>query len=84
MQVGFSSPAGQDVRTTKVRSCVRPDQAACPNFAQWPSRLDVVTGRKPVTRARHVTDSLGLQGRQAVRRWPNLRASVAMFRLEQA
>jgi methionine biosynthesis protein MetW len=30
-----------------------------------------------------VTDSFGLQAGQVVRRWPNLRASVAVFRFEQ-
>jgi len=30
-----------------------------------------------------VTDSFGLQDGQVVRRWPNLRASVAVFRFEQ-
>jgi methionine biosynthesis protein MetW len=30
-----------------------------------------------------VTDSFGLQGGQVVRRWPNLMASVAVFRFEQ-
>jgi methionine biosynthesis protein MetW len=31
-----------------------------------------------------VTDRFGLQGGRVVRRWPNLRASVAVFRFEQA
>ena len=31
-----------------------------------------------------VTDSFGLQAGRAVRRWPNLRASVAVFRFERA
>ena len=31
-----------------------------------------------------VTDSFGLRGGQVVRRWPNLRASVAVFRFERA
>jgi hypothetical protein len=30
-----------------------------------------------------VTDSFGLQEGQVVRRWPNLRASVAVFRFER-
>jgi hypothetical protein len=30
-----------------------------------------------------VTDSFGLQAGALVRRWPNLRASVAVFRFEQ-
>jgi methionine biosynthesis protein MetW len=30
-----------------------------------------------------VTDSFGLQGGRVVRRWPNLRASVAVFRFER-
>ena len=81
-----------------------------PNFAHWPNRLHVLTGRMPVTRALPyqwydtpnirvgtfadfevlagtcglaVTDSFGLQAGQVVRRWPNLRASVAVFRFEQ-
>jgi methionine biosynthesis protein MetW len=31
-----------------------------------------------------VTDSFGLQAGQVIRRWPNLRASVAVFKFEQA
>ena len=81
-----------------------------PNFAHWPNRLHVLTGRMPVTRALPyqwydtpnirvgtfadfevlagacglaVTDSFGLQAGQVVRRWPNLRASVAVFRFER-
>ncbi len=81
-----------------------------PNFAHWPNRLRVATGRMPVTRVLPyewydtpnvrfgtyadfevlaqrcglaVTDSFGLQGGEVVRRWPNLRASVAVFRFEQ-
>jgi methionine biosynthesis protein MetW len=81
-----------------------------PNFAHWPNRLRVATGRMPVTRALPyewydtpnirvvtfadfevlarksgltVTDSFGLQDGQVVRRWPNLRASVAVFRFER-
>ncbi len=82
-----------------------------PNFAHWPNRLQVLTGRMPVTRALPyqwfdtpnirvgtfadfevlarrnglaVTDSFGLQGGRIVRRWPNLLASVAVFRFELA
>ncbi len=82
-----------------------------PNFAHWPNRLRVATGRMPVTRALPyqwydtpnirvgtytdfgvlaqrcglaVTDSLGLQAGRMVRRWPNLMASVAVFRFERA
>jgi methionine biosynthesis protein MetW len=82
-----------------------------PNFAHWPNRLHVATGRMPVTKtlpyqwydtpnirvgtfadfevlARTcgltVTDSFGLQGGQVVRHWPNLRASVAVFRFERS
>ena len=78
-----------------------------PNFAHWPNRVRVLSGRMPVTRvlpyewydtpnirvgtyadfevlARKsglvVTDSFGLQGGRVIRRWPNLRASVAVFR----
>jgi methionine biosynthesis protein MetW len=81
-----------------------------PNFAHWPNRLSVVSGRMPVTKvlpyqwydtpnirvgtfadfevlARRiglvVNDSFGLQGGQVLRRWPNLRASVAVFRFER-
>jgi methionine biosynthesis protein MetW len=81
-----------------------------PNFAHWPHRLYVLSGRMPVTRALPyewydtpnirvgtyadfevlagkcglaVTDSFGLQGGRVVRRWPNLLASVAVFRFEQ-
>ncbi len=81
-----------------------------PNFAHWPNRLHVLTGRMPVTRALpyewfdtpnirvgthadfsvlarrcglQVTDSFGLQNGEVVRRWPNLLASVAVFRFEQ-
>ena len=81
-----------------------------PNFAHWPNRLQVLTGRMPVTRALPyewfdtpnirvgtfadfdvlarrcglaVTDSFGLQNGQVLRRWPNLLASVAVFRFEQ-
>ncbi len=82
-----------------------------PNFAHWPNRLRVATGRMPVTRALPyqwydtpnirvgtytdfgvlaqrcglaVTDSFGLQAGRMVRRWPNLMASVAVFRFERA
>ena len=82
-----------------------------PNFAHWPNRVRVLSGRMPVTRvlpyewydtpnirvgtyadfevlARKcglvVTDSFGLQGGCVIRRWPNLRASVAVFRFERA
>jgi methionine biosynthesis protein MetW len=81
-----------------------------PNFAHWPNRLHVATGRMPVTRALPyewydtpnirvgtfadfevlarklglaVTDSFGLQQGRVVRRWPNLLASVAVFRFER-
>jgi methionine biosynthesis protein MetW len=84
---------------------------AFPNFAHWPNRLHVMTGRMPVTRtlpyqwydtpnirvgtyadfevlARKnglaILDSFGLQEGRPVRRWPNWRASVAVFRFEQA
>ncbi|HRD84369.1 MAG TPA: methionine biosynthesis protein MetW [Rubrivivax sp.] len=81
-----------------------------PNFAHWPNRLRVASGRMPVTKALpyewydtpnirvgtyadfevlarksglEVTDSFGLHEGQVVRRWPNLRASVAVFRFER-
>jgi methionine biosynthesis protein MetW len=82
-----------------------------PNFAHWPNRLRVVTGRMPVTKilpyqwydtpnirvgtytdfevlARkdglRVLDSFGIQSGRAVRRFPNLLASVAVFKFERA
>ena len=81
-----------------------------PNFAHWPNRLHVLTGRMPVTRRMPyqwydtpnirvgtfadfevlagkcglaVTDAFGLHEGAAVRRWPNLLASVAVFRFER-
>ncbi len=83
---------------------------AFPNFAHWPNRLHVLTGRMPVTRALPyqwydtpnirvgtladfevlaatcglaVSDSFGLQAGRVVRRWPNLLASVAVFKFER-
>ena len=82
-----------------------------PNFAHWPNRLRVVSGRMPVTKALpyewydtpnirvgtyadfevlarkegfRVLDSFGIQDAQVVRRWPNLAASVAVFKFEKA
>ena len=81
-----------------------------PNFAHWPNRLRVATGRMPVTKALpyewydtpnirvgtyadfevlarkdglRILDSFGIQDGEAVRRWPNLLASVAVFKLER-
>lgn len=81
-----------------------------PNFAHWPNRLRVASGRMPVTRALpyqwydtpnirvgtyadfeilarknglRILDSFGVQHARAVRRWPNLRASVAVFKFER-
>lgn len=81
-----------------------------PNFAHWPNRLRVATGRMPVTKAMpyewydtpnmrfgtladfevlarktglKVTDRFGLQDGEVVRRWPNLLASVAVFKFER-
>ena len=81
-----------------------------PNFAHWPNRVRVASGRMPVTKALpyewydtpnirvgtyadfevlarktglSVTDSFGLQSGRVVRRWPNLRASMAVFRFER-
>ena len=81
-----------------------------PNFAHWPNRLHVVSGRMPVTKvlpyqwydtpnirvgtyadfevlARkqglHILDAFGIQDGASVRRWPNLRASVAVFKFER-
>jgi methionine biosynthesis protein MetW len=83
---------------------------AFPNFAHWPNRLHVLTGRMPVTRALpyqwydtpnirvgtftdfevlaatcglSVSDSFGLQAGRVQRRWPNLLASVAVFKFER-
>ncbi len=82
-----------------------------PNFAHWPNRVRVASGRMPVTKALPyewydtpnirvgtfadfdvlarrtglaVTDSFGLHNGRVLRRWPNLRASVAVFRFEKA
>ena len=81
-----------------------------PNFAHWPNRLHVASGRMPVTRvlpyqwydtpnirvgtyadfevlARRdglrILDSFGIQNGSVVRRWPNLLASVAVFKFER-
>ena len=81
-----------------------------PNFAHWPNRLRVATGRMPVTKALpyewydtpnirvgtyadfevlarkdglRILDSFGIQDGEAVRRWPNLLASVAVFKFER-
>ncbi len=81
-----------------------------PNFAHWPNRVRVVSGRMPVTKALpyewydtpnirvgthtdfevlarknglRILDSFGLRNGQAVRHWPNLRASVAVFKFER-
>ena len=81
-----------------------------PNFAHWPNRLRVASGRMPVTKilpyqwydtpnirvgtyadfevlARKnglsILDSFGLQEGRPIRRWPNSRASVAVFKFER-
>lgn len=81
-----------------------------PNFAHWPNRLRVATGRMPVTKALpyqwydtpnirvgtftdcevllrkdgfQVLDAFGMQDGQAVRRFPNLMASVAVFKFQR-
>ena len=81
-----------------------------PNFAHWPNRLRVATGRMPVTKALpyewydtpnirvgtyadfevlarkdglRILDAFGIQDGEAVRRWPNLLASVAVFKFER-
>jgi len=81
-----------------------------PNFAHWPNRLRVATGRMPVTKtlpyewydtpnirvgtfadfevlARkdglRILDAFGLQDGEPVRRWPNLLASVAVFKFQR-
>ena len=82
-----------------------------PNFAHWPNRLRIATGRMPVTKAMpyewydtpnlrvgtyadfevlarktglSVLDSFGIQGGGVVRRLPNLKASVAVFKFQKA
>jgi len=82
-----------------------------PNFAHWPNRVRVVSGRMPVTRALpyqwydtpnirvgtyadfevlarkdglRILDSFGIQDGRIVRAWPNLRASVGVFKFERA
>ncbi|MEF7615141.1 methionine biosynthesis protein MetW [Aquincola sp. MAHUQ-54] len=82
-----------------------------PNFAHWPNRLRVVSGRMPVTRALpyewydtpnirvgtyadfevlarknglSILDSFGMHQGKVVRGWPNLMASVAVFKFERA
>jgi methionine biosynthesis protein MetW len=82
-----------------------------PNFAHWPNRLRVASGRMPVTKtlpyqwydtpnirvgtyadfevlARknglEVLESFGLQDGRVVKSWPNLLASVAVFKFERA
>ena len=81
-----------------------------PNFAHWPNRLRVASGRMPVTKALpyewydtpnirvgtyadfevlarkdglRILDAFGLQDGEVVRRWPNLLASVAVFKFER-
>ena len=81
-----------------------------PNFAHWPNRLRVATGRMPVTKALpyewydtpnirvgtyadfevlarkdglRILDAFGIERGQAVRRWPNLLASVAVFKFDR-
>ena len=82
-----------------------------PNFAHWPNRLRVLTGRMPVTKtlpyewydtpnirvgtyadfevlARkdglRILDAFGIERGAVVRRWPNLMASVAVFKFDRA
>lgn len=81
-----------------------------PNFAHWPNRLRVASGRMPVTKALpyewydtpnirvgtyadfevlarkdglRILDSFGIQDGEVVRSWPNLLASVAVFKFER-
>jgi methionine biosynthesis protein MetW len=81
-----------------------------PNFAHWPNRVRVASGRMPVTKAMPyewydtpnirvgthadfevlarkngltILDSFGLTAGRVVRRWPNLRAAVAVFKFER-
>ena len=81
-----------------------------PNFAHWPNRVRVASGRMPVTKALpyewydtpnirvgtfadfevlarrdglRILDAFGIERGAAVRRWPNLRASVAVFKFDR-
>jgi len=81
-----------------------------PNFAHWPNRVRVASGRMPVTKAMPyewydtpnirvgthadfevlarkngltILDSFGLDAGRVVRRWPNLRAAVAVFKFQR-
>ena len=81
-----------------------------PNFAHWPNRVRVATGRMPVTKALpyewydtpnirvgtfadfevlarrdglRILDAFGIERGAAVHRWPNLRASVAVFKFDR-
>ena len=81
-----------------------------PNFAHWPNRLRVATGRMPVTRVLPyewydtpnirvgtfadlavlakkdgltILDAFGIQAGKVVRSFPNLLASVAVFKFER-
>jgi len=81
-----------------------------PNFAHWPNRLRVASGRMPVTKALpyewydtpnirvgtyadfevlarkdglRILDAFGIQDGEVVRTWPNLLASVAVFKFER-
>lgn len=81
-----------------------------PNFAHWPNRLRVASGRMPVTKALpyewydtpnirvgtyadfevlarkdglRILDAFGIQDGEVVRAWPNLLASVAVFKFER-
>ena len=81
-----------------------------PNFAHWPNRLRIMTGRMPVTKTLpyewydtpnirvgtytdfevllrktglQVLDAFGIQDGRAVRRFPNLLSSVAVFKFER-
>jgi methionine biosynthesis protein MetW len=81
-----------------------------PNFAHWPNRLRIATGRMPVTKALpyewydtpnirvgtytdfevlarknglRVLDAFGIQSGRVVRRFPNLMASVGVFKFDR-
>ena len=82
-----------------------------PNFAHWPNRMRIVTGRMPITKALpyewyntpnlrvgtytdfevlarkdglRVLDAFGIQDGRMVRRFPNLMASMAVFKFQRA
>ncbi len=50
-----------------------------PNFAHWPNRLQVLARKNRL----EILDSFGVQDGRVVRQWPNLMASMAVFKLKR-